>query len=127
MFLIPPLPHLHKQAVPYYRLLLKYLNPLSQPYSLYGQQPTSQYFSTINQNLHISQAAGLKNTETQKLKSFIQTTNRLPINLFSQNNVKPRFQKLISNSLDPDFEQDFGRSFKYELHPVEKLPLAFLD
>jgi hypothetical protein len=41
-----------------------------------------------------------------------------------QDSFKPtKFQKLILNSVD----EEFGRSFKYDLHPEEKLALLGLE
>ena len=42
--------------------------------------------------------------------------------------VQPQdLQKVTVNSFDEDLELDFGKNFKYELHPEEKLSLIFQD
>ena len=96
----------------------------------YGQFPTSQYFKTTTTNLPYSTSNnfGTPTSQNRLANNFLSTGSRLPTRLISENFAKPRrFQKLISNSLDQDLEQVYGRSFKYELHPEEKLSLAFLD
>merc|ERR1719483_228461 len=100
------------------------------PFHLYGQLPTSQFFSSNKKELQIlqpseQQYSKLRNVFTNPTQ---QTPDSFSTNSIVKNRVQPQnFQKVTFNSLDEDLELDFGRNFKYELHPEEKLSLSFLD
>ena len=105
--------------------------PQVQPYySTYGQLPTNQYYQTTSSNLPYLTTKIFASLKSQNMfvNNFISTGSSLLMRILSGNVAKPRrFQRLISNSLDQYLEQELGRSFKYELHPEEKLSLAILD
>merc|ERR1739838_134951 len=103
------------------------------PFHLYGGQlPTSRFFSSNKHQLQILQPAEQQNSKLQNV--FTNPSIQTPEILSPKSVVKAsiyfdpqEFQKLTFNSLDEDFELDFGRNFKYDLHPEEKLSLAFID
>jgi len=87
-----------------------------QPYSIYDQFIASPYFQ-IKQKTTTQE----KGEEYEKVKEYVSASKK-----------QRRFQKLISNDLDQnkqdqEIESDIVRSFRFDLHPEEKLALAFLD
>ena len=88
-----------------------------QPYPFYDQFIASPYFQ-LEQKIN----PVVKAEQSESVTGF-----------FPARNKERRFQKLISNDLDQNIQQDqeietdLVRSFRFDLHPEEKLALTFLN